>query len=464
MQPMTLAEIAQAIGARPPETPDVVATGVCTDTRQGSAGSVFFALRGERSDGHAYVHQAAAGGAVAAVVERELSDARLPLLIVPDALRALGDLARSYLARFAIPRIAVTGSVGKTTVRAMTACALSGRYTVCQSQRNHNNEIGVPLTALGAGPEHTAAVMEMAMRGTGQIAYLADIVRPSAAVITNIGLSHIELLGSRERIAEAKAEVLGALPEDGTAALPKDDAFYAFLRDRCRCSVVTFGTGPDADYQASQPRLGDDGVTRFTINDHPFEVRAPGVPYAINAAAACAVACSLGVPLEEAADRLRSFIPADMRMVVREAPGCVTVLDDTYNAAPDSMLAALASLALLAARGRRRTVAVLGDMKELGEHSAAAHTMVGESAEAAGLGLLVTVGSEASRIAEAASRRRPGGPSAVVQFSGTEEAAAQVGALIIPGDVVLVKGSRAMGMERIVTALMQRDTDTRVPE
>lgn len=446
-----------------PEGSDVVVSGVSTDTRKGCAGSLFFALRGERSDGHLYAGHAERAGAVAAVVERPVTSVTLPLLMVPDTLAALGALARHYATRLDIPRVAVTGSVGKTSVRAMTAWALAARYRVRESERNHNNEIGVPLTVLSIERDHTAAVVEMAMRGLGQIAYLADIVRPVIAVVTNIGLSHIELLGSRERIAEAKAEALAVLPGDGVAVLPKHDAFFEFLRARCPCRVLTFGLEAGSDFDASQPRLGDDGVTRFTVNGHAFEIGSPGVHHAVNAAAACAAASALGVPLDEVADRLRAFRPPDMRMVVREAPGCVTVLDDTYNAAPDSMLAALGSLKQFAVRGRRRTVAILGDMKELGDHSAEAHRMVGLSDEAGDIGLLITVGEQAALIADAALGRVSGRPQRIERYGSTTEAVRAVPELLRPGDVVLVKGSRAMAMERMVAAAMERDTGERVP-
>ncbi len=463
MIPMPLRDVAAAIGASAARLPDAAVADVCTDTRKGCAGAVFFALRGENSDGHLYVGHAERAGALAAVVERPVRGVWLPLLMVDDTLKALGDLARRIAAGLDMPRVAVTGSVGKTSVRAMTAWALGARYSVCESERNHNNEIGVPMTVFRIGSEHTAAVIEMAMRGMGQIAYLADIVRPTMAIVTNIGMSHIELLGSRERIAEAKAEVLGALPADGVAILPKHDAFFDYLRLRCPCRVLTFGPEAGADFDATQPQLGDDGVTRFAVNGHPFEIRSPGVHHAVNTAAACAAASALGISLDQVAERLAEFSPPDMRMVVREAPGCVTVLDDTYNAAPDSMLAALASLKQFAARGRRRTVAVLGDMKELGEHSAEAHRRIGSSGEAEGLATLVTVGPEAARIADAAAERASGLPGRIERYGDAAKAAEAIAKLVLPGDVVLVKGSRAMEMERIVAAIMQRDTDHRVP-
>ncbi|MBM3494266.1 MAG: UDP-N-acetylmuramoyl-tripeptide--D-alanyl-D-alanine ligase, partial [Armatimonadetes bacterium] len=260
---MTVSEAARAIGAsvsrdRPVIGGDVVRS-VCTDTRRGCEGAVFFALRGERSDGHDYVAEAGRAGAVAAVVERHIEGADVEQLIVRDTLEALGDLARECVRLLDIPKIGVTGSVGKTTVRAMIAHVLSGRYNVRQSEGNQNNEIGVPLTLFGLTADHTAAVIEMGMRGRGQIAYLASIVKPTIAVVTNVGISHIELLGSQDAIADAKAEILDRLPPSGLAVLPRGDAYYDYLSRRCQCRVRSFALDESADFVATDAFVGPDG-------------------------------------------------------------------------------------------------------------------------------------------------------------------------------------------------------------
>jgi UDP-N-acetylmuramoyl-tripeptide--D-alanyl-D-alanine ligase len=456
MEPLTLGEIAAAIGTRLHVDGSAVVRGVCTDTRQGCAGTVFFALSGERSDGHAYVRDAAKAGAVAAVVQRPVDDAPIPQLVVNDTLRALGDLARWYGQRFDIAKVGVTGSVGKTSVRSMTAAVLSARFNVCESERNHNNEIGVPLTVLSLEGHHTAAVVEMAMRGRGQIAYLADIVRPCVGVVTKIGVSHIELLGSQANIAAAKAELLEALPADGAAVLPAEDPFLPFLRERAQAAgvqrLITFGRSDGADVRCTEPRVTRDGRTHFRLNDVAFELRSPGVHFGANAAAACAVGLSLGVTLDDAAERLREWTLPEMRLTLREAPRSISVLDDSYNAAPDSVSAALDTLVRMANAAGRRAVAVLGDMKELGAYSKEAHASLGRSEAVQSLGLLVTIGADAALIAEASD----GVP--VRRFDTTDDAANAVHRLLHEGDIVLVKGSRVMAMEKIVNAILGGNT------
>jgi UDP-N-acetylmuramoyl-tripeptide--D-alanyl-D-alanine ligase len=434
---------------------DVGFTGVCTDTRLGCQGALFFALKGEKADGHEYVTRAHEGGAVAAVVERYVEGCGMPQLVVPDVLRALGDLARDYARDLKIPKVAITGSVGKTSARAMIAHALGGRYVVHQSAGNQNNEIGVPLTVLGIGPEHTAAVIEMGMRGKGQIAHLARIVAPTIALITNIGMSHIELLGSRDAIADAKAELFDALPPGALAIVPRDDPYCDYLAARTISRVRSFAQESGSDFTARNAVVGSDGTTRFTIGRVPFEVPAPGLHLAATAAAACAVGWELKVSVEETAERLRTFRLPDMRMTVRDGSRGVTILDDCYNAAPDSVRSALATLHAMAGPARRRAVAVLGDMRELGSLAERSHAQIGAGTEIASLGALVTVGPLAALMAHAAETREGPRVGRVVRCDDAGEAARAIGGIVEPGDVVLVKGSRAMAMEGIVAALWQ---------
>jgi UDP-N-acetylmuramoyl-tripeptide--D-alanyl-D-alanine ligase len=426
-------------------------TGVSIDTRTLAPGDLFFALQGENSDGHAYVADAFRKGAAAAVVEREVEDAGQPQLIVPDALVALGDLAAYYRDQFDVPVVAVTGSVGKTTTKEMTAAALRSRFDTLASERNFNNEIGVPLTLFGLEPKHEAVIVEMGMRGPGEIARLAEIARPTVGLITNIGLSHIERLGSREGIAKAKAELIEGLPEDGVAILPADDDFSGFLLDtaRMRCRAVTYGRLETANYRLADIQFSDEGFPSFTINGALFCLSAPGTHLPINAAAATAVAASMGIPVDEVAAALASYIPPAMRLQTIESPAGWTILDDTYNAAPDSMRAALETLVQIA--GSRRAVAVLGEMRELGEFSAEAHELVGRIAADQPLGLLVTVGPAAEGIGRTAASRLA--RESIISFGSTSEAANELPALLRGGDVVLVKGSRAMEMEKIVETL-----------
>ncbi len=450
MEPILLREAEDAMAAVPIGPVEGAATSICTDTREGAAGSLFFALKGENMDGHGFVPQALQAGALAAVVDHEVPGARGTQLLVKDTLRALGDLAARYRARFRIPMVAITGSVGKTSTKEMVAVALGARYRVLASEKNFNNEIGVPKTLFALSPEHQAAVVEMGMRGPGQIAELARIAQPTVGLITNVGVSHIELLGSRDAIAEAKAEILSALPPEGFAVLNADDDYLEMLKERAPARVLTFGTGKSADFRASDIRFTPEGEPRFTVRGQRISIHAPGGHHIANAAAACAVAAALDIPLAEVADQLARVRPSAMRMETVEAPDGTTILNDAYNAAPDSMRSALETLEILAGR-RRRKVAVLGEMKELGAHSRDAHQYVGHIAAECGVDLLVTVGPMAREIGAGAGYMHES-----VAFDTTDAAARAIRDLVEPGDLVLVKGSRAMAMEKVVEALARR--------
>lgn len=432
-----------------------IASKICTDTRAGAEGALFFALRGENSDGHDYVADAFAKGAVAAVVDHPVEGAEGPQFVVPDTLVALGDLTAYYRDRFEIPVVAITGSVGKTSTKEMTAAALRKQFKVLASEKNFNNEIGVPLTLFALEEDHQIAVVEMGMRAPGEIARLAEIARPTVGVITNIGLSHVERLGSRDAIAGAKAELLEALPEDGLAVLPADDDYASFLLDTCRsqCRVVTFGKSARADFRVENISYSEGGLPSFTINGQAFRLRAPGTHLPINAAAATAVTVSLGIPLDQVAEGLSNYQAPSMRMEILHTPSGWTILNDAYNAAPDSMRAALETLVLLA--GPRRSVAVLGEMRELGDFSAEAHRYVGHLAAEQPLGLLVTVGQAAEEIGRAAADPDGRlGPDRIHTFGSTIDAVQGLPDLLRSDDVVLIKGSRAMEMEKIVETLL----------
>ncbi len=451
MEPISIQQAAQVIGAEIVGASEGEAHGVCTDSRQETLGTLFFALRGETGDGHQYVTEAIRKGAAAAVVERFVEGVEGTQLVVADTLRALGMLGSFYRQRFDIPVVGVTGSVGKTSTKETLACALSAKYRTHASAKNFNNEIGVPLTLFGLEASHQAAVIEMAMRGRGQIAELAEIALPTIGVITNIGVSHIELLGSRDAIAATKAELLESLPAGGMAIIPADDDYADFLRSRCGCPTRSFGVEKPADFQVTDVRFTKDGHPHFRVNGCPMAIPAPGVHHLANAAAACSVADALGISLEAVAERLRSFRPPAMRMETLLLPDGSILLNDAYNAAPDSMRAALMTLRLTAQGRRARSVAVLGEMRELGEYALEAHRYVGQIVRAERIDLLITVGALAQEIGRAAMQEEEGDRWRA--FETTEEAAAGLPALIEPGDCVLVKGSRAMEMEKIVAAL-----------
>jgi UDP-N-acetylmuramoyl-tripeptide--D-alanyl-D-alanine ligase len=449
--------------------------GVSTDTRSLAPGALFVALRGERFDGHDFVAEAFTRGAAGALVSTEV-DAAGPLVIVPDTLLALGALAAAHRAALSPKVIAITGSTGKTTTKEMIAAILCQGWRTARTPGNYNNEIGVPLALLELDGTYQAAVIELAMRGRGQITQLARMARPQVGVITNVGLSHLELLGSREAIAEAKAELLTDLPEDGAAVLNADDAFFSLLVERSPCRVVSFGQRFDSavaqarapssgalpaspDVAVDEVRVNADGSTEFRLRarwgEHHIALSVGGRHHALNAAAAAAAAIAAGADPAWVAPGLASFAGAEKRSRIVAAPAGFTVIDDSYNAAPDSMRAALELLADLPGN---RKIAVLGDMRELGPMAAEWHREVGELAAEMGVTALVTVG-ELGRFIAAGARAGAAGAD-VMEASDNAAAAAAVAARAEPGDVVLVKGSRAMAMEEIVERLCSAGSQT----
>lgn len=428
--------------------------GVSTDSRSPAPGSLFVALRGERFDGHDFVAEALARGAGGALVSVEVEGAG-PLIIVPDTLLALGALAAAHRAALSPKVIAITGSTGKTSTKEMAAAILSQGWRTARTPGNYNNEIGVPFALLDLDEACEAAVIELAMRGKGQIRHLVQMARPQVGVITNIGVSHLELLGSREAIAEAKAELLVNLPEDGAAVLYADDDYFSLLVERSPCRVISFGQRPGADVTVSDVLVNQDGSTLFRLRAHwgeeEIRLSVGGRHQAMNAAAAAAAAVAVGADPRWVAPGLAASAGAERRSRIVRAPGGWTLIDDCYNAAPDSMRAALDLLVDI--RGERKW-AILGDMRELGPLAPEWHREIGELAASSGLSGLVTVGELGRYIAEGASEFL--GEGQVVQAAGNAEAAAALLGRLEPGDVVLVKGSRALKMEEIVERLLGR--------
>lgn len=456
--------------------PNARVTGVSVDSRQVSAGDLFFALRGERVDGHMFLERAFAAGASAAVVARakgELwrkpgltSTAQRTLIQVDDPLAALGALAARHRARFHPRVVGVTGSLGKTTTKDLIAGVLSKSLRTLRSEGNFNTEIGVPLTLFNLTSAHQAAVVEMAMRGRGQIRELAQMADPEVGVITNIGLSHMELLGSQDAIAETKAELLEALPPTGTGIVNADDPYCEFLAGRALRSI-RYGFAPEADIRC-EGLAGRNGMTggtpgegaHFLWSAPAFGVEAasariplPGRHNVRNALAAIAVGLWMGLGVEEIAEGLASAEISGMRMELLRAPEGILILNDAYNASsPEAMLAALEVLGT-EATGRRQ-VAVLGSMLELGPATESAHREVGEAAaRPGGPDLLITVGEHARHIADAA---RDHGllPEQVIACPDNAAAVDTLRRKLRPRDVVLVKGSRGIAMETVVQALL----------
>jgi len=429
-----------------------IVRGVFTDTRKIAAGALFVALSGENFDGHNFLQQAANAGAVAAIVEKDIDLNSLPnsfpLLRVKSTLEALGDLARCHREKFSLEIIGITGSYGKTTTRAMIAAAIGSQLKVLSTQENYNNEIGVPQTLLQLDNSYQAAVIEMGMRGEGQIEYLAKIARPTIGVITNIGPQHIELLGSLEKIASAKAELIRELPKEGTAILPADDAMFAYLKGQTSARIVSFGQSASAQYRVHKSTFDVSGYSVCQIETPQngileLQLSLPGIHNAINAAAALTAADVCGIDLNLAVQSLQNLQIPGARMQLRHTPKAI-VIDDCYNAGPSSMRAALEVLKNFPHANRR--IAVLGSMLELGDWSEKEHQKIGIQASAIAQ-LIIGVGEETKVLLEATPNTQNH------WFENAVEAAKWIPTHVQNGDVILIKGSRSIGLEKVVEAL-----------
>jgi UDP-N-acetylmuramoyl-tripeptide--D-alanyl-D-alanine ligase len=449
----TLGDIARAVGGEIVRgASQLQVVGVSTDSRTIQMGELFVALRGPTFDGHQFLEAALARGAAAALVARDAPPpaGEIPFVAAADTLRALGDLAAWHRRRYPIPLVAVTGSAGKTSTKEMVAAILAAHGPTLSTRGNLNNLVGLPLTLFGLDATHRFAVLEMGMSAQGEIARLAEIARPSVGVVTNVGLAHTEHLGGLEGVARAKGELFAALGEGDHAALNLDDPRLSALRPAIRARLVTFGRSPKAEVRlVSDPEISLAGTrARISVRGEALEIEVPqiGAHQAENALAAIAATLPLGFAPAEMAAALRVSSAVPGRMTVREAPE-LTLLDDTYNANPSSMAMALYTLAALA--GSRRPVAVLGDMLELGEHGPAAHREVGRLA-AREARALFAFGTLAAEMAQAA---RDAGLAEVTHATDLGELTAALLNGLRRGDLVLVKGSRGMRMERVVRAL-----------
>jgi UDP-N-acetylmuramoyl-tripeptide--D-alanyl-D-alanine ligase len=428
--------------------------GISTDSRKIIPGSIFVALKGERFDGNDFIADAFKNGAAAVLTGRDPGNFPGKTVIkAEDTLRALHDLASYYRERFEIPFTGITGSVGKTSTKEMVACALGTQFNVLKSEGNFNNEIGVPLTIFRLEPEHEAAVIEMGMSGFGEIRALARIVRPEVGIITNIGLSHIEKLGSRQNILRAKLELLEGLQPGGLLILNGDDVLLSGVKDLLEVRTVSYGLEEDADYRAYSIRSrGEKGIDFNIILDgseYAVHVPAPGVHNVYNALAALAAGRELGIPADILIKGIAGYSPGHMRLNIIRTGG-LTIINDAYNASPQSMKAALDVLGEIEAD---RRIAVLGDMLELGDWSISAHRETGAYAAGSGADLIITVGGAAAHIAEGAAEAGfPRSGTAVLE--NNDEAVRWLQDIIRKGDAILVKGSRGMMMEEIVNSLI----------
>jgi len=381
---------------------------------------------------------------------RPQQDEAGPYILATDTLTALQDLAAAYRERFDVTLIGITGTNGKTTTKDMVAAALSGAYPTVKTEGNFNNHIGVPLTMFLLAAEHRMAVVEMGMSGPGEIRQIARISRPQHGLITNIGPAHLLQMGSLEAIARAKFELLEMLPEDGMAFLNGDDARVRAQTIIPGSRVITFGMEPAADYRATAIVNAGESGTEFEVTGRGiFSIPTWGRHNVYNALGAIAVSAELGVSSDRVREALKDFQPSPMRME-RQEIGPVTILNDAYNANPASMRAALEVLTQTAARHHR--IAVLGDMRELGANEIEAHREIGDLVASTGIDILITVGRLAEKIAHRAVQK--GYPaSQTILCSQAAQAARELTNILRPGDVVLLKASRAIGLEEILSIL-----------
>ena len=412
-----------------------------TDSRQVQPGGLFFALRGAEMDGHQFVRDAVTRGAAAVVVEHRLeAPAGVVEILVPDTWKALYDVAALVLARVKPLVVGITGSNGKTSTKEMTAAVLGARFNVHKTTGNLNTETGLPLTILRLEPDHKALVLEMGLQKPGDIGHLAALAHPSIGVITNIGAVHMEFFATQEDLARAKGELVHALPRDGHAILNADDRFFPLLAEMSAAPVTTFGAEA-GDYRVAAYRAVSGGGCHFTVRGVDVELAIGGRHQAMNAAAALAVGEIAGVPLNEGAPALARVTVEHRLQEIPTAAG-FTVVDDAYNASPESMLAAFATMAERPHEGR--LFAVLGHMGELGDAAGDAHRHVGEAAASTFDGVAV-VDTPLGRILAEAAR---------ADVVPDNAAAAQwVRAHAREGDRVLIKGSHSRRLDEVVAEL-----------
>jgi UDP-N-acetylmuramoyl-tripeptide--D-alanyl-D-alanine ligase len=440
--------------------------GVSTDSRTVKEGDLFVALKGDRFDGHAYALEALEKKAAGVLLEEEkappVAESRAPsktVITVKDTLRALGDLAREHRRKVGTPVVALTGSNGKTTTKEMISACLETTIPVLKTKGNLNNLIGLPLTLLRLTGKERVAVVEMGMSVPGEIRRLTEIAEPNVGLITNIERVHLEGLGTLERLQEEKGELFRRMRRDGTIVVNRDDPRVVEVAEHFAGRRITFGMQGDADVTAHGfRRRGAEGIT-FTVvtagEEMEIHLSLIARHFVANALAATAVAVLFGVGLKKIKEALEQIRPSPMRMEICPLPGKKTLINDTYNANPRSMEAALETLAEV--KGAGRAIAVLGDMLELGAYSEEGHRQVGQRAGELSIDGLIAVGQKASRMAESAIEHGLS-PDRVKAVTTREEALAVLRSWLRDGDWILIKGSRGMAMEKMIPPLMEERT------
>lgn len=452
MKSRRLSEVTVAIGGVQVGD-EVEVSSVATDSREVRPGGLFVALQGEHEDGHRYVPEAFDRGA-AAVLVRDGFAVQGPAVRVPSTGEALLRLAADERSRSEARVIGITGANGKTSTKDMAAAVLGTAYRTHASPGSFNNEVGLPVTLLGAPPDTEVVIAELGARHVGDVALLCTVARPDVVVVTNVGVAHMEAFGSWQAIVEASAEPVEALTAGGVAILNADDPVAAGYGARTQARVVKFGRSSAADVRAEAESLGRDGRASFDLvaggNRERVTLAVPGEHMVPNALAAAAVGLTLDVPLGDCAAALRSATVSHWRMETFVTPDGVRVVNDAYNANPESMAAALKTAKWMAGRGR--LIAVLGQMAELGDITLEEHERVGELAARLRVDRLITVGDEAKMIAVAGLREGVE-PDNVASYDDPDAALADIWAHAAPGDLVLCKASRVAGLEKLAEAL-----------
>lgn len=470
---LSLAEIAEVVGGQTHDIPDPsvqVTGGVVRDSREAGPGSLFVAFVGEHVDGHDFAAAVVEAGAAAVLGSRPVG---VPAIVVDDVQRALGALARHVVQRLGATLVALTGSSGKTSTKDLIAQVLRRKAPTVFTPGSLNNEIGLPLTALTATEETKFLVLEMGARGIGHIRYLTDLTPPKVGLVLNVGTSHIGEFGGRAQIAQAKGEMVEALPpaeEGGTAILNADDPLVRAMASRTKAKVLLFGETDEADVRAENVRLTDSGQPSFRLHTpsgaSDVTMRLYGEHHVSNALAAAAVAHELGMSAEEIALALsEAGSLSRWRMEVTERPDGVTVVNDAYNANPESMRAALRALAAMGKASQAkggRTWAVLGKMAELGDEALAEHDAVGRLAVRLNVSKLVAVGGREAAWLQLGAYNEGSWGEESVHVSDAQAAVDLLRSELRQGDVVLVKASRSVGLESVAQALLATGTEGEV--
>ncbi|MGC3000258.1 UDP-N-acetylmuramoyl-tripeptide--D-alanyl-D-alanine ligase [Streptomyces sp. G35A] len=470
---LSLAEIAEVVGGQTHDIPDpsVQVTGpVVRDSREAGPGSLFVAFAGERVDGHDFAAAVVEAGAVAVLASRPVG---VPAIVVEDVQAALGALARHVVGRLGATLVALTGSAGKTSTKDLIAQVLRRAAPTVFTPGSLNNEIGLPLTALTATEETKFLVLEMGARGIGHIRYLTGLTPPRIGLVLNVGSAHIGEFGGREQIAQAKGELVEALPPaegGGVAILNADDPLVRAMASRTKAKVILFGESDEADVRAENVRLTDSGQPSFRLHTpsgaSDVTMRLYGEHHVSNALAAAAVAHELGMSADEIARALsEAGSLSRWRMEVTERPDGVTVVNDAYNANPESMKAALRALAAMGEASRAkggRTWAVLGKMAELGDEALAEHDAVGRLAVRLNVSKLVAVGGREAAWLQLGAYNEGSWGEESVHVSDAQAAVDLLRSELRPGDVVLVKASRSVGLESVAQALLETGAEGEV--